>query len=124
MTAKIKQRTPLTPAQKATLTRKRRAAGRKATDTKRRNATALTKQKPPAELPAPKLKIPSFALDMRIFSSMGHKHITMTLRYAHLAPGHKRSAIEVSDQYAEKVPAIFITSHRRPECHVLQVIEK
>ena len=29
---------------------------------------------------------------------MGHKHINMTLRYAHLSPGHKHSAIAVLDQ--------------------------
>ncbi|MBI3326380.1 MAG: site-specific integrase [Nitrospinae bacterium] len=34
---------------------------------------------------------------------MGHKHITMTLRYAHLAPGHKRSAIAALDRFQEKV---------------------
>ncbi|ETW94412.1 MAG: integrase [Candidatus Entotheonella gemina] len=31
---------------------------------------------------------------------MGHKHINMTLRYAHLSPGHKHSAIAVLDQSA------------------------
>lgn len=41
---------------------------------------------------------------------MGHKHIHMTLRYAHLAPGHKRSAIAVLDQIEEKAPSIFTTS--------------
>jgi len=40
---------------------------------------------------------------------MGHKHITMTLRYAHLAPGHKRAAIAVLDQGANEVPSIFTT---------------
>ena len=40
---------------------------------------------------------------------MGHKHINMTLRYAHLAPGHKRSAISVLDQTANQVPSIFPT---------------
>ena len=33
---------------------------------------------------------------------MGHKHIHMTLHYAHLAPGHKRSAIAVLDRIEEK----------------------
>jgi integrase len=41
--------------------------------------------------------------------SMGHKHINMTLRYAHLAPGHKRSAIAVLDQVEEKVATISAT---------------
>lgn len=31
---------------------------------------------------------------------MGHRHINMTLRYAHLSPGHKHSAIAVLDQSA------------------------
>jgi integrase len=43
---------------------------------------------------------------------MGHKHIAMTLRYAHLAPGHKRSAIAVLDRLGEKVPTIFTTGGR------------
>ncbi|ETW96592.1 MAG: integrase [Candidatus Entotheonella factor] len=29
---------------------------------------------------------------------MGHKHINMTLRYAHLSPGHKHAAISVLDR--------------------------
>ena len=40
---------------------------------------------------------------------MGHRHIAMTFRYAHLAPGHKRSAIAVLDRAGEKVPSIFTT---------------
>jgi integrase len=55
---------------------------------------------------------------------MGHKHITMTLRYTHLAPGHKRSAIAALDRIAEKVPTNFTTM---PETHpdrMLQVLEK
>jgi AraC-like DNA-binding protein len=55
---------------------------------------------------------------------MGHKHITMTLRYAHLAPGHKRSAIAALDRVAEKVPAIFTTASKFPARHHLQAIEK
>ena len=43
---------------------------------------------------------------------MGHKHIAMTLRYAHLAPGHKRAAIAVLDRIGGKVPSIFTTSSR------------
>ena len=55
---------------------------------------------------------------------MGHKHITMTLRYAHLAPGHKRSAIAALDRIAAKVPAIFTTlSIHQPREHS-QIIEK
>lgn len=55
---------------------------------------------------------------------MGHKHITMTLRYAHLAPGHKRSAIAVLDRPGEKVPSIFTTGHGDAERPFLQVVEK
>jgi len=40
---------------------------------------------------------------------MGHKTIAMTMRYTHLAPGHKRTAIAVLDRVQEKVPAIFTT---------------
>jgi integrase len=55
---------------------------------------------------------------------MGHKQITMTLRYAHLAPGHKRSAIGVLDRVAEKVPAIFTTTPTLATRHHLQAVEK
>ncbi len=33
---------------------------------------------------------------------LGHKDITMTLRYSHLAPGHKRQAVHVLDRLMEK----------------------
>jgi integrase len=46
---------------------------------------------------------------------MGHKHIAMTLRYAHLTPGHKRAAVEVLSGGAGKGPSNF---------HNTQVIEK
>jgi hypothetical protein len=55
---------------------------------------------------------------------MGHKHIAMTLRYVHLAPGHKRSAIAVLDRVGEKVPSIFPTSGRETCYPSLQAIEK
>jgi integrase len=38
---------------------------------------------------------------------MGHRHITMTLRYAHLTPGHKRLAVEALSAGAGKSPSIF-----------------
>jgi integrase len=38
---------------------------------------------------------------------MGHKHIAMTLRYAHLTPGHKRAAVEVLSGGAGKSPSNF-----------------
>ncbi len=55
---------------------------------------------------------------------MGHKHITMTLRYAHLAPGHKRSAIEVLDRFGGKVPSIFTTGESAADSALLQIHEK
>ena len=55
---------------------------------------------------------------------MGHKHITMTLRYAHLAPGHKRLAIAALDRANEKVPAIFTTAGEVPPQDLPQAIEK
>jgi integrase len=55
---------------------------------------------------------------------MGHKHITMTLRYTHLAPGHKRSAMAALDRIAEKVPTNFTTMAESQSDQMLQVIEK
>jgi integrase len=55
---------------------------------------------------------------------MGHKHITMTLRYTHLAPGHKRSAIAALDRIAEKVPTNFTTMAETHPDRMLQVTEK
>jgi integrase len=55
---------------------------------------------------------------------MGHKHITMTLRYTHLAPGHKRSAIAALDRVAEKVPTIFTTTAAMPARDLPQAVEK
>jgi hypothetical protein len=55
---------------------------------------------------------------------MGHKHIAMTLCYAHLAPGHKRAAIAVLDRPQEKVPAIFTTDKVEISRSSLKVIER
>ncbi len=33
---------------------------------------------------------------------LGHKDIKMTLRYAHLAPGHKRKAVHILDRIMDK----------------------
>jgi site-specific recombinase XerD len=55
---------------------------------------------------------------------MGHEHIAMTLRYAHLAPGHKRVAIAVLDQHQEKVPAIFTTDKVETSRPTLQPIAR
>jgi integrase len=55
---------------------------------------------------------------------MGHKHRTMTLRCAHLAPGHKRLAIEALDRVPEKVPVIFTIGTETRSSRMPQVIEK
>jgi integrase len=41
---------------------------------------------------------------------MGHRHIAMTLRYAHLAPGHKRLAVELLSAGTGKSPSNFHNS--------------
>jgi integrase len=40
---------------------------------------------------------------------LGHKHITMTLRYIHLAPGHVHAALARLDPQRERVPAAVTT---------------
>jgi site-specific recombinase XerD len=55
---------------------------------------------------------------------MGHKYITMTRRYTHLAPGHMRSAIAALDRFGEKVPANFTTADGDPSDHMLQGLVK
>jgi hypothetical protein len=55
---------------------------------------------------------------------LGHKHLTMTLRCARVAPGYKPSAIATLNRVAEKVPANFTTAPKLPMRHHLQVIEK
>jgi integrase len=40
---------------------------------------------------------------------MGHKDISMTLRYTHLSSDHKQRTICVLESFAEKSPAIFPT---------------
>jgi len=46
---------------------------------------------------------------------MGHKTIAMTMRYTHLAPGHKRIAIAVLDRGQEKVPSISTTGETKAD---------
>jgi integrase len=41
---------------------------------------------------------------------LGHKDITMTLRYAHLSSDHKQTAVGKLEQFTAKVPAILTTS--------------
>ena len=33
---------------------------------------------------------------------LGHKSLTMTMRYSHLSPGHKRKAVHVLDRLMEE----------------------
>jgi integrase len=50
---------------------------------------------------------------------MGHKNITMTLRYAHLSSDHKQAAVKK----LEKVPTILTTAHDSPSPHLTQTVE-
>ena len=53
---------------------------------------------------------------------MGHADITMTMRYAHLTPDHKRGAMEAMEsRFPGKSPANF---HNTPEKSVLEQTEK
>ena len=47
---------------------------------------------------------------------MGHKNISMTMRYAHLSPEHRRAAIEVFD----RVPGIFPPRSENENVHPLK----
>jgi integrase len=40
---------------------------------------------------------------------MGHKNVTMTMRYTHLSANHKQQAVAMLEHFAEKVPAILPT---------------
>ena len=40
---------------------------------------------------------------------MGHKNVTMTMRYTHLSANHKQQAVALLEPFAAKVPAIFPT---------------
>ncbi|HEX9867760.1 MAG TPA: site-specific integrase, partial [Candidatus Tectomicrobia bacterium] len=51
---------------------------------------------------------------------LGHKDITMTLRYAHLSNDHKQAAVKK----LEKVPPIFTTTPDSSSLHLAQAIEK
>lgn len=43
---------------------------------------------------------------------MGHKDISMTLRYTHLSSDHKQRAVRCAGAVWRKIPAIFTTEHR------------
>jgi integrase len=51
---------------------------------------------------------------------LGHKDISMTMRYAHLSSDHKHAAVKK----LEKVPAIFTTPPQSPYEDLPQVLEK
>jgi integrase len=51
---------------------------------------------------------------------LGHKDISMTMRYAHLSTDHKQAAVKK----LEKVPAIFTTPSPTPSEGQLQVVER
>ena len=51
---------------------------------------------------------------------LGHKNISMTIRYAHLSSDHKQAAVKK----LEKVPAIFTTRAQSPHEDLTQAIEK
>jgi integrase len=53
---------------------------------------------------------------------LGHKDITMTLRYAHLSSGHKQTAVRKLEQFAVKIPASFTTPHTAPTGNDAQVV--
>ena len=55
---------------------------------------------------------------------MGHKDISMTLRYTHLSTDHKQHAVRLLEQFGEKVPAIFTTGSQAQLVVRLQVVEK
>src|SRR5262249_61048226 len=48
-------------------------------------------------------------VDLRTFQELlGHKSITMTMRYSHLSPSHTRRALEVLEQrFSGKIPSNF-----------------
>jgi integrase len=54
---------------------------------------------------------------------LGHKQITMTLRYAHLSSDHKHAAVRRLEQFAAKVPTNFTTPHTLPTENNAQVVE-
>lgn len=55
---------------------------------------------------------------------LGHKDISMTLRYAHLSTGHKQHAVRLLEHFEEKVPTIFTTGQQTSRADHVQVIEK
>ena len=54
---------------------------------------------------------------------LGHRDISMTMRYTHLSSDHKQTAVGKLEQFAAKVPAIFTTPSTRKPRDQSQVIE-
>jgi integrase len=54
---------------------------------------------------------------------LGHKDISMTLRYTHLSTDHKQHAVRLLEQFGEEVPAICTTGTQQHSAERLQVIE-
>jgi integrase len=55
---------------------------------------------------------------------LGHRDISMTMRYTHLSSDHKQTAVGKLEQFAAKVPAIVTTPSTRPPHDRSQVVEK
>jgi len=55
---------------------------------------------------------------------MGHKHLTTTLRYAHLASGHQPLAIEALDRVPGKVRVIFTRGAKTRSSRMPKAIKK
>ena len=55
---------------------------------------------------------------------LGHRGISMTMRYTHLSSDHKQTAVDKLEHFTAKVPAIFTTPTTRQSDNGLQVFEK
>ena len=55
---------------------------------------------------------------------LGHRDISMTMRYTHLSSDHKQAAVGKLEQFAAKVPAFFTTPSTRQLRERSQVLEK
>ncbi len=54
---------------------------------------------------------------------MGHKDITMTLRYAHLSSDHKQAAVRRLEQFPAKVPTNFTTPQISRTSNAAQLVD-
>lgn len=54
---------------------------------------------------------------------VGHRDISMTMRYTHLSSDHKQMAVGRVEQFAANVPAIFTTSSTSRALSDAQVLE-